>query len=78
MDVFTLSTAELLEVIGWSPAKFAEKLGRINKRTAQRMASGVNVTPDNVRNWLMFLAQAHVTKPLPEDWTPPCQRVRWT
>jgi len=73
MDVSTLSTAGLLEVIGWSPAKFAEKLGRINKRTAQRMASGVNVTPDNVRNWLMFLAQAHVAMPLPEDWTPPCQ-----
>jgi len=73
MDVPTLSTAGLLEVIGWSPAKFAEKLGGINVRTAQRMASGVNTTPDNVRNWLVFLARAHDTMPLPKDWTPPCQ-----
>jgi len=73
MDVSTLSTGDLLELIGWSPARFAKQLGGINVRAAQRMASGVNDTPENVRDWLIYLAAPHANMPLPENWKIPCR-----
>ena len=65
-------TAALLEVIGWSPAVFADKLG-VNPRTAQRWASGQNETPGNIHQWLRDLAWTHKLADLPFGWVHQCQ-----
>lgn len=60
-------TAALLDIIGWSTATFASRMG-VGLRTAQRWKNGQNETPENITKCLVILAKYHLTFGKPQGW----------
>jgi len=56
-----------LEILHWSQIDFSIQLN-INVRTAQRMVSGKNKTPQIILEWVKKLAEFHLANPVPEGW----------
>lgn len=59
--------ATYLEILHWSVIDFSIQLN-INVRTAQRMVSGKNNTPQIILDWVKKLAEFHLANPVPEGW----------
>ncbi len=59
--------AEYCEILHWQVTDLAAQLN-INIRTAQRMVSGKNDTPQIIMDWIKKLAEFHLANPVPEGW----------
>jgi hypothetical protein len=59
--------AEVLDAIGWTPHRLAQRLG-IHETRTRRWAKGTYPIPENVAEWLLRLALLVESAGLPRGW----------